>query len=123
MAVPDTQPNTTISENEVASPNTTVLDQDDSRALSALFDAALKDVFITVGTIWFIATLVAIGAFALGLQLIAAIAALVVVTMMFAWLAGISFLVAGWVTKRFDIIAVLTGGRTGTGTPGQRQRN
>ena len=118
MAAPDTQPTTTVSENEVASPDTTVSDQDDSRALSALFDAALKDVFITVGTIWFIATLVAIGAFALGLQLVATIAAFVVATMMCAWLAGLSFMVVNWATRRFPIISAWPRWRSKAGKPG-----
>ena len=123
MAAPNTQSTNPIVENEVAPPEATEPEWNASRSTSSLFDAALKDAFITVGTVWFIATLVAIGAYALELQLIAVVAAFVVVAMMFAWLAGLSFLVAGWVARRFDVIAALTGGKTSIGAPGQGRRN
>lgn len=122
MAAPDTQHSSPIVENEAASPEIATLDRDDDEAVSDLLDSALKNTLITVGTVWFVATLVAVGAFALQLQLVATIAAFAVATMMCAWLAGLSFLVAGWITRRFDVIAILTGRKTSTDTPGQRQR-
>ena len=81
-------------------------------------EAALKDTFVIVGTVWLVATLVAIGAYAVGLQLVAVIGVLAMVTMMFAWLAGLCYLVGGWATRRFDVIGALTRGKAGTGTPG-----
>ena len=104
MAAPDTQHSSPIVENDAASPGIATLDRDDDEAVSNLLDSALKDTLITVGTIWFVATLVAIGAFALQLQLVATIAAFVVATMMCAWLAGLSFMVVNWATRRFPII-------------------
>ena len=122
MAAPDTRQSNRIEADEPALPETAVPRQDDDETVSSRLDAALKNTLITVGTVWFVATLVAIGAFAMQLTLITTIAAFVVVTMMFVWLAGLSFLVAGWVTRRFDVIAVLAGRKTSTGMPGRRQR-
>ena len=89
MATPNAQHSSPIVENEAAAPEVATLDRDDDEAISDLLDSALKNALITVGTIWFVATLVAIGAFVLQLQLIATIAAFVVATMMCAWLAGL----------------------------------
>ena len=91
--------------------------RDDDKAISDLLDSALKNALITVGTIWFVATLVAVGAFALELQLVAVIAAFVVVTMMFAWLAGLSFMLANWATRRFPIIGAWPRWKSKSGTP------
>ena len=123
MAAPDTQQSNRILDDESTLSESAAPRQDDDAAVSDLMDSALKNTLITVGTVWFVSALVAIGAYALELQLVAVIAAFVVVTMMFAWLAGLSFLVAGWVTRRFDVIAALTGGKTSIGTPGQRRKN
>ena len=88
------------------------------RQFRDLLDSALKNTFITVGTIWFVATVVAVGAFALQLQLITTIAAFVVATMMCAWLAGLSFMVVNWATRRFPIIGAWPRWKPKAGKPG-----
>ena len=118
MAAPDTRQSNRIEADEPALPETAVPRQDDDDAVSSLLDAALKDVFIMVGTVWFVATLVTIGAFALQLHLVTIIAAFVVAAMMFAWLAGLCFLVVNWAARRFPIIIAWPGGRSDTSTPG-----
>ena len=117
MATPNAQHSSPIVENEAAAPEVATLDRDDDEAISDLLDSALKNALITVGTIWFVATLVAIGAFVLQLQLIATIAAFVVATMMCAWLAGLCFLVVNWAARRFPIIVAWPGGKSYTNEP------
>ena len=118
MATPNAQHSSPTVENEAASPEVATLDRDDNEAISDLLDSALKNTFITVGTIWFFASLVAIGAFALQLQLITTIAVFVVGTMMCAWLAGLSFMLVNWATRRFPIIGAWPRWKPKSGKPG-----
>ena len=118
MAAPDTQRGSSIFEEESTLLETATSQRDDDSAISDLLDSALKNTLITVGTIWFVATLVAIGAFALELQLLTTIAAFVVATMMCAWLAGLSFMVVNWATRRFPIIGAWPRWKPKSGKPG-----
>ena len=79
---------------------------------------ALNSTFITIGTFWLVATLVAIGAYAAGFRVVAMVGAFAVATMMFAWLAALCFLFGIWAMRRFTFTRVLTGGKANTGTPG-----
>ena len=118
MAAPDTQRSNRILAEEPALPETAESQRDDDAAISDLLDKALNETFILIGTIWFVATLVAIGAFVLELQLVTTIAAFVVATMMCAWLAGLSFMLVNWATRRFPIIGAWPRWKPKAGKPG-----
>lgn len=117
MAAPNTRQSGSVVDNAAALAESAVLQQDDDAAISDLLDSALKNALITVGTVWLLATLVAIGAFVLQQQLITVIAAFVAATMMFAWLAGLSFMVVNWATRRFPVIGAWPRWKSKPGTP------
>ena len=118
MAAPDTQQSNRILDDEPALPVTTVSRRDGDGAISGLLDSALKNTLITVGTIWLVATLVAIGGFVAQLQLLTVVAAFVAATMMCAWLAGLSFILVNWATRRFPIISAWPRWKSKSNTPG-----
>ena len=91
--------------------------KDTGSAKSSYVDAALNGTLIVIGTLWLVATLAVIGAYATGHQVIATVGVFVVVTMMFAWLTALCFLVGTWAMRRFAFIRALTGGKADTGTP------
>ena len=117
MAAPNTQQSTRILDDESPPQENVVTRQDDDAAISDLLDSALKNTMVTIGTVWFVATLVAIGAYAMQLQLLTIIAAFAVASMMCAWLAGLCFMVANWATRRFPVIAAWPRWRSRASTP------
>ena len=117
MATPNTQQNTRILDDESTPQENVVTREDDDTAIADLLESALKSTMVTIGTVWFVATLVAIGAYAMQLQLITVIAAFVVAVMMCAWLAGLCFMVANWATRRFPVIVAWPRWKSRAGTP------
>ena len=118
MAAPDTQQNTLILDDESTPQENVATRQDDDTAIADLLESALKSTMVTIGTVWFVATLVAIGAFVAQLQLLTVVAAFVAATMMCAWLAGLSFMVVNWATRRFPIISAWPRWKSKSSTPG-----